>query len=457
MQPVSIMGKHLNNFERLSILEDYLSGSDSKVAIEQKYGLSHGLIRSWLSKFGLEDKVHPVPMKVSQSPQSELPLNEKEELEQLRKENRVLKSRLKREELGHQAYKLLVELAEETYGIRIPKKLRSQVVHRLSEPERSHPIARLCELLGFSRQAFYKRHLNDLARHEEDVLCSSIIQYCWHLRQAEHLPQAGFRELMVLCQQYFGPKFTLGRDRFYALLRRHGMMLRKRSVRPRTTNSRHRLYKYEDLLNTEPKFVPQRPGELLVADITYVAYQDGFAYLSLLTDAYSRCIVGYCLHPTLEVEGCLNALHQAFAFYDQHQIDTSNMIHHSDRGIQYAGKSYTDLLHGRGCRISMTQTGDPLHNALAERMNNTLKNSWHISSSKQSFDQALLSVDRAVRMYNEARPHQALRAKTPMQVITPESENPLLARIEHWPEIAPELYRRMNVRQKANFARVNRN
>ena len=121
MQPVSIMGKHLNNFERLSILEDYLSGSDSKVAIEQKYGLSHGLIRSWLSKFGLEDKVHPVPMKVSQSPQSELPLNEKEELEQLRKENRVLKSRLKREELGHQAYKLLVELAEETYGIQIRK------------------------------------------------------------------------------------------------------------------------------------------------------------------------------------------------------------------------------------------------------------------------------------------------------------------------------------------------
>ena len=84
MQPVSIMGKHLNNFERLSILEDYLSGSDSKVAIEQKYGLSHGLIRSWLSKFGLEDKVHPVPMKASQSPQSELTLNEKEELEQLR-------------------------------------------------------------------------------------------------------------------------------------------------------------------------------------------------------------------------------------------------------------------------------------------------------------------------------------------------------------------------------------
>ena len=105
----------------------------------------------------------------------------------------------------------------------------------------------------------------------------------------------------------------------------------------------------------------------------------------------------------------------------------------------------------------MTQTGDPLHNALAERMNNTLKNSWYISSSKQSFDQALLSVEQAVRMYNEARPHQALRAKTPMQVIAPESKNLLLTRMEYGPEIAPELYRRINARQRANFARVNRN
>ena len=121
MQPVSIMGKHLNNFERLSILEDYLSGSDSKVAIEQKYGLSHGLIRSWLSKFGLEDKVHPVPMKVSQSPQSELPLNEKEELEQLRKENRDPQESSQARRTRASSYKLLVELAEETYGIQIRK------------------------------------------------------------------------------------------------------------------------------------------------------------------------------------------------------------------------------------------------------------------------------------------------------------------------------------------------
>lgn len=110
-------------------------------------------------------------------------------------------------------------------------------------------------------------------------------------------------------------------------------MLQKRRFRPNTTDLRHRFYRYEDLVNTEPKLVAKRLGELVVADITYVVYRGGFAYLSLLTDAYSCCIVGHCLHPILEVEGCLSAPHQVFDFYRHHRIDTSDMIHHSDRGI----------------------------------------------------------------------------------------------------------------------------
>ncbi|GAA5576456.1 IS3 family transposase ISPg5 [Porphyromonas gingivalis] len=222
-----------------------------------------------------------------------------------------------------------------------------------------------------------------MARHEADILHTSIVLYCQYLRRRENLPKAGFRELFVLCKQYFGEKFSIARDRFCRLLRANDLMLRKRRFRPKTTDSRHRFYRYEDLLNTEPKLVAKHPGELVVADITYVVYWG--AYLSLLTDAYSRCIVGHCLHPTLEVEGCLSALHQAFDFYRQHRIDTTDMIHHSDRGIQYASTRYTALLRDRSCRISMTQTGDPLHNALAERMNNTIKNSWYISSEEQSF------------------------------------------------------------------------
>lgn len=231
-------------------------------------------------------------------------------------------------------------------------------------------------------------------------------------------------------------------------------MLRKRRYRPRTTNSNHRFQRYEDLLNTEPRLVPKRLGELVVADITYISCQEGFAYLSLITDAYSRCIVGYCVHDTLEVDGPLSALNQAFEFYKKHNIDIQSMIHHSDRGVQYASHEYTKRLKEQGFRISMTQTGDPLHNALAERMNNTLKNSWYISSETHTLEEAKYAVAQAVLMYNEARPHQALQGRTPMQMHEPEARNPLTDEGESKIEIAPELYKRMNSEQRAKFARV---
>lgn len=245
----------------------------------------------------------------------------------------------------------------------------------------------------------------------------------------------------------------MGRDSFCDLLRANGLMLRKRRVRPRTTDSRHNYFKYEDLLNTEPKLVARRAGELVVADITYIACENEFAYLSLLTDAYSRCIVGYCLHRTLETEGCLKALSRALDFYRHHQIDITQMIHHSDRGVQYASKSYIDLLRENGCRISMTQTGDPLHNALAERMNNTIKNSWYVSSSEQSFEQAEQAIERAVAMYNQARPHQALGSKTPLQMIHTQAPNPSLEGKEELITMAPQLSRTWRAKQKANFVK----
>lgn len=150
----------------------------------------------------------------------------------------------------------------------------------------------LCELLGFSRQAYYKRNFNTPSLYETDVLETSLVFYCRYLRRREHLPKAGFRELYLLCKQHFGEKFVISRDRFCDLLRANNLMLRKRRYRPRTTNSNHHFHKYDDLFNTEPKYEPKKPGDLLVADITYITYRGGFAYLSLLTDAYSRCIVG---------------------------------------------------------------------------------------------------------------------------------------------------------------------
>ena len=231
-----------------------------------------------------------------------------------------------------------------------------------------YAVKSLCELFGISRQGFYKYKVN---KTEITILTHSILLYCHFLRQEENLPKAGARELYALNRLYFNDKFNIGRDKFYGILRNNGLMQRKRKYRPRTTNSNHPFRIYDDLVNTTPKFVPRENGSLIVADITYVKYKDGFAYLSLLTDAYSRCVVGHCLFKTLETAGPLSALKKALAFYKEQQICIRELIHHSDRGIQYASADYIRLLKDNQIRISMTQSGDPLDNALAERMNNT--------------------------------------------------------------------------------------
>ena len=293
----------------------------------------------------------------------------------------------------------------------------------MSQSEHSYPIRSLCRLLGISAQGYYK---HNYVSDEKDILASSIVLYCMYVRSDEHLPRSGCRELYQLCRQYFKEKFTIGRDRFYSILRSNGLMLRKKRYRPRTTDSRHGYLLYDDLVNTSPRYIPQMCGSLVVCDITYIYTTDGFAYLSLATDAYSRYIVGHCLCSTLEVDGPLNAMNQAIRTYHRYGIDIENMIHHSDRGVQYASKVYTDMLKSNNIRISMTQTGDPLHNALAERMNNTLKNGWFFNDGNMSFEQAEIAISRSIDMYNTARPHKALGMGTPLEILTGESKNPLM-------------------------------
>lgn len=275
--------------------------------------------------------------------------------------------------------------------------------HRKPTGRPLYPVLPLCRLLGISPQGYYKHQDSYL---EEPVLQTSIILYCQHLRTL--LPQCGCRELLALCQDYFQEKFTIGRDSFYSLLRANNLMLRKRYYRPRTTDSKHGLRLYPDLLNTTPKLQVKQHGELVVGDITYLRTMDGFAFLSLLTDAYSRMIVGYALHPTLEKEGPLKALEMCIKHYQSMGVKLEHLIHHTDRGCQYASNEYTHILHQHHIKISMTQSGDPLHNALAERMNNTIKNSWHVESTDYSFQDAQKAVDNAVKLYNTFRPHSAL-------------------------------------------------
>lgn len=270
----------------------------------------------------------------------------------------------------------------------------------------------LCDCLGISRQGYYTHTRTEC---ELEILRTSVVLYSQHIL-SELMPRAGMRELYIMCRNHFGEKMTIGRDRCYDLFRANGLVQRKRK-RPKTTDSRHNFYIYPDKLNVSPKLVAQRFGELAVADITYVATAGGWAYLSLLMDAYTRMIVGYKLYPTLETAGPLAALGDALSFYQKHGVDTRSLIHHSDRGIQYCSNVYVNVLLGEKVQISMTQTGDPLHNAMAERLNNTIKNGWLFDCEGKNFDEVESLIDKAVRVYNNDRPHQALGMRTPKQAL----------------------------------------
>lgn len=275
---------------------------------------------------------------------------------------------------------------------------------------RKPSVSFLCDCLGISRQGYYQHVITE---SELEVLRTSIVLYCRHLKDT-CLPMAGMRELYELCKRKFGDKMTIGRDQCFNIFRSNGIIIRKHK-RPRTTYSNHNFYIYPDLLNTQPKLVAQRFGELVVGDITYVATNNGWAYLSLLTDAATRLIVGYALHPTLETAGPMAALKMATEVYARYGADIHNLIHHSDRGIQYCSNEYVCTLKDLGIRICMTQTGDPLHNALAERMNNTIKNGWLFDCEDKTYTEVSSMIDRAVAVYNNMRPHQSLQMQTPAE------------------------------------------
>ena len=282
----------------------------------------------------------------------------------------------------------------------------------------------MCRLLGISRQGYYK---HTEKTNEEDILISSIVWYCQYIRAPDNLPRSGCRELWELNQQYFKDKLTFGRDKFYDVLRANGLMLKKKKYRPKTTDSNHLNKIYPDLLNTSPKFAAKAPGQLIVCDITYVYCLEGFGFLSLITDAYSRYIVGYCFYESLDTEGPLAALEMAFECYDSFGISIGkNTIHHTDRGVQYTSAAYIKVLKEMQIQISMTQTGDPLHNAMSERVNGTIKNSWMVNNGDLSFTDAGTSIGKAIMMYNKARPHQGIDMKTPYEMMCGMSDNPLL-------------------------------
>lgn len=197
----------------------------------------------------------------------------------------------------------------------------------------------------------------------------------------------------------------MGRDAFFELLRANGLLVRRKRCRARTTFSSHRFRKYQNLVKN---LVVECPNQLWISDITYIRIKHDFAYLSLVTDAYSRKIIGFCLSHDLSTDSCLSALRMALAT----RLTDLPLIHHSDRGIQYCSRAYTHLLTKRGIAISMTQSGNPRDNAIAERVNGILKQEL-LQESYDNITIAYKSIKQAISIYNTLRPHSSLNMLTP--------------------------------------------
>lgn len=203
-----------------------------------------------------------------------------------------------------------------------------------------------------------------------------------------------------------------GRDAFLGILRQHGFMLKlRRRSRIYTTDSSHGYRRYPNLIKGLEVYAPNR---VWVSDITYIEMLEGVCYLSLVTDLYSRKILGWAVGTTLETIYCLHALDMALETLGEGVPE--GLIHHSDRGSQYCSHAYVGKLMSKGIAVSMSQGGNPLENAVAERVNGILKMEWLNQQVPKDIDECTETVKKIVRFYNEERPHMSLGYKTPEQV-----------------------------------------
>ncbi len=274
-------------------------------------------------------------------------------------------------------------------------------------------VGYICNLFGFSRQAYYKARADQASASIADMLVLTLVK-----QVREDIPGLGVRKILfVITPEFERHNIKIGRDHLFDLMRWYGLLIRRRKRMIRTTDSFHRFRKYKNLMQDIQLTGPE---QLWVSDITYIKTGDGYSYLSLVTDAYSRKIMGYSLYPTLEAAGCLEALEMAIK--NRKHLSTKNLVHHSDRGIQYCCNAYINLLNQDLIDISMTQTGNPYDNALAERMNETIKYDYCPKRMYPTHDEAATDMHRIIQSYNERRPHQSIDYLTPEQAHQMEGE-----------------------------------
>jgi putative transposase len=260
--------------------------------------------------------------------------------------------------------------------------------------------------VGITRQNYYARRRRRQRRDVDGALVAELV-----LKERQIQPRIGTRKLQVLLREEFKRSgVKIGRDRLFEELRQRDLLVkRQRSEYPRTTHSEHSLPVFRNLIKDR---TVAKANEVWVGDITYLRTDEGFLYLALLTDSYSRKIVGYHCADTLESVGCLKALQMALKSLPQ----GAKPIHHSDRGCQYCCHEYVKRLNENGLSISMTETNHSAENAQAERVNGILKSEYTLGAAFRSKEHARSAVDQAVLIYNTRRPHSSLDYQIPATV-----------------------------------------
>ena len=260
----------------------------------------------------------------------------------------------------------------------------------------------ICELFGYTKQAFYKRKSNVTSiKYNPNILRSLVLNI------RKQLPRTGGKKLYIMLQEDFVKhNICIGRDVFLDFLKTEYLQVPKVRRYYKTTNSRHWMKRYPNLIKDIPL---NRPEQVWVADITYLRTKEKTYYLHLLTDACSKKIVGYQLADNLMSSTTIKALQMALVNRTTHY----QLIHHSDRGLQYCSREYTELLRQNNILISMTQESDPYENAVAERVNGILKEEFGLHETFKNYHDLKKQVTQAIQLYNNLRIHMSINMTTP--------------------------------------------
>jgi putative transposase len=273
--------------------------------------------------------------------------------------------------------------------------------HKMLHPQAS--VNKMCRIFGKSKQAFYKQTKTIDTAVVKAVKAEVIVEKVKYMKKK--LPMLGGRKVKYMLARR---KINVGRDTLFDILRENRLLVMRKRKYARTTQSKHWLKKHNDIFNCTRI---EKPEQAFVSDITYIRVKDDFSYLSLITDAYSKRIMGSSLSQNLTREGPLNALKEAL----QNRMYNHPLMHHSDRGFQYCSQDYIERLQQSEIKVSMTESGSPYDNAIAERVNGILKSELGLDAVFEDHERAKKAIEVAIKRYNKIRPHLSCGYLTPNQ------------------------------------------